>query len=157
MEDLEAANARIAELEGQLSQATATIAEATAARQAAETAAEARAARLGELEQSVTTFQSEAETARTAVGQAQSESLANLRRALLAEHKGQVVEELVAGDTADALAASIDSAKAAFTRATDAARQQLQQQQVPAGAVTRDAATSASLSPVERISGALKK
>ncbi len=157
--DLEEATAKIADLETRVQ---ATSAEADAARQQAQADAaerDAAATRLAELEPSVTTLQSEAETARTAAGHAQAEALGNLRRAILAENAGQVVPELVRGDTAEQLQASVDVAKAAFGRASEAARQQLAAQQVPGATTTRDAGAAAAanpnLSPVERIASGL--
>jgi hypothetical protein len=114
---------------------------------------------LEQLARQVTGFQGEAETARAAAGDAQRESLGNLRRALLAENRGALVEELVQGDTAEAITASVEAAKGAFNRATEAARRQLQRQQVPAGAAARDAgaATAESLSPTGKIAEGLRQ
>src|SRR5215216_2457722 len=124
MEDLAAANARITELEGQVST---TSAERDAARAEHQTAA----TRLAELEPTVTTLQSDAEQTRTVAGAAQAESLGHLRRAILAEQAGQVVPELVRGTTAEELTASVEVAKSAYARATEAARQGLKAEQVP--------------------------
>lgn len=114
---------------------------------------------VGELEGRTALLQGEAETARSAAGAAQAESLVHLRRALLAESSGRVVPELVTGDTAEALQASLDVAKAAFARATDAARAHLEAERVPAGTPTRDALAGGSepLSPIDRIARGLER
>src|SRR5579884_2969161 len=57
------------------------------------------------------------------------QSLDHLRRALLAEHRGEVVAELVEGESPQALLASVERARAAWNAAVEAARRQLAQQQ----------------------------
>ena len=52
-------------------------------------------------------------------------ALGYLRRALLAEHAGAIVPELVAGDTAEALEASVAVARSAFEAARQAALAEL--------------------------------
>src|SRR5712692_6309496 len=59
------------------------------------------------------------------------------RRALLAEHAGQVVGELVTGATVEELNASVDAARTAYGRALEAARQELGAMAVPVGASPR--------------------
>ncbi len=60
---------------------------------------------------------------------ARREGLNHLRRALLAEHAGTLVPELVAGDSADALEASVDVATAAFEAARQAVLAELRREQ----------------------------
>ncbi len=72
-----------------------------------------------------------------ALAEARAEGVAYLRRALLAEHAGRVVPELVTGETPEALTASIAGATAAWDRATESAKQALRADHVPAGAPAR--------------------
>src|SRR5437762_60582 len=62
------------------------------------------------------------------------------RRAVLAEHRGQVIDELVVGSTPEEIDASVTVATAAYTRAVEAARAQLAATQVPPGASTHNPA-----------------
>lgn len=150
-EQLQAAQREVETLKGQLGVVT-------QERDAARTSLSGTIAKAGELEGRVGQLQGETETARTVAGQAQTESLGHLRRALIAENRDQVVEDLVQGQTADELVASIGRAKEAFGRATEMARQQLQQQQVPAGAPARDQNAGAEgLSPVQKIQRGLEQ
>ena len=113
--------------------------------------------RIGELEAHLTETGEASATALAAVEQARSEALGHLRRALLAEHAGRVVPELVAGDSAEALEASVETARAAFDRAAEAARTQLGAQHVPTGTPARAAGPPAeSLSPLQKIEHGLK-
>jgi len=148
--ELEEALARITELEGQVSAltgerdaATGQIAELEAAHaalggQLAETAG-ARDATAGELQ-----------TTRAA-------GLSYLRRALLAEHAGQLVPELVIGESEETLLASVEVAKGAYARALDSARAAIVRQTVPAGAPSaRTAPGAGGLSPLELIESGLR-
>jgi hypothetical protein len=85
---------------------------------------------LGEANEAVTAARQQAEAA-------QQTALGTLRRALLAEHRGRVVEELVEGTTAEELEASLERARAAYGRIAEATRRQLAEQRVPAGTPTR--------------------
>ena len=112
---------------------------------------------IGELTGQVTAQQQAAEAARGERDAANALALANHRRALLAEHAGQIVPELVQGDTPEALEASLVTARSAFQAAADAARRQLQDQRVPGAAGTRDtAAGTAPQTPVDKIAAGLR-
>jgi hypothetical protein len=156
--ELEEAQARIAELEGQVTTLTA---ERTVASERATELESARAG-LGAQLAEVTVAQDAAELALSeangTLAEAQALGLAHLRRALLAEHAGQVVPELVTGETEEALLASVDLARQAYGRALDAARATIANQRVPAGAPSaRSAAASAGLSPLEMIESGLRR
>lgn len=97
---------------------------------------------------------------------ARQQGLTHLRRALLAEHAGRVVPELIAGDTTEALEASVERARAAFDAARDAALAQLQRERdaalpaVSAGTPSRDgtdARLALPLSPLQRIAAGLRR
>ena len=60
---------------------------------------------------------------------ARRDGLAHLRRALLAEHAGSLVPELVAGDSSESLEASVAVATAAFEAAREAALAELRREQ----------------------------
>ena len=80
-----------------------------------------------------------------------------LRRALLAENAGQLVPELVIGESEETLLASVEMAKGAYARALDTARATIVRQTVPAGAPSaRGAATTGGLSPLELIESGLR-
>jgi len=120
--------------------------------------------RIAELEGEVTALTGERETLTgerdTRIGErdaAHGRELANLRRALLAEHAGQVVPELVHGDDEAALVASVEVAKQAYARALEAARTTIASQTVPAGAPSARVAPAAGLSPLEMIESGLRK
>lgn len=84
-------------------------------------------------------------------------SLSYLRRALLAEHAGQCVPELVIGESEAALLASLDVAKGAYVRALDTARAAIVSQTVPAGAPSaRSAGMGAGLSALQLIESGLR-
>ena len=144
---LEAALGRIAELEGRLAAlgAERDTAGAQAGAQAAESegmVAE-RAADAGES---------------AALSEARTAGIGYLRRALLAEHAGTVVPELVTGDTPEQLEASVEVARAAWDRATEAARQALRAGRVPAGAPARNGTdpSTEGLSPLGKIARGLR-
>jgi hypothetical protein len=135
--DLEQALARIVELEGQV---IALVGERDAT---SERAAELETAR---------------EAATTDLSEARTHGLVHLRRALLAEHAGQVVPELVAGESEEALLASVEVAKQAYGRALETARATIASQTVPAGAPSaRAAAAAAGLTPLEMIESGLRR
>ena len=111
--------------------------------------AEELAERLRALEETVSDRERELREAR-------DRALAHLRRALLAEHAGQVVPELVQGDTAEALEASVAVARSAFAAAVEAARAGLVGQHVPASNGTRTGEDLEELSPVQKIARGLR-
>ena len=92
-----------------------------------------------------------------ALSAATGRELTNLRRALLAEHAGQVVPELVGGDDEEALLASVEVAKQAYTRALETARTTIASQTVPAGAPSARIVPAAGLSPLEMIESGLRR
>jgi hypothetical protein len=84
--------------------------------------------------------------------------LGYLRRALLAEHAGQCVPELIIGESEEALLASLEVAKGAYVRALETARVAIVGQTVPAGAPSaRAATTAAGLSPLQLIESGLRR
>jgi hypothetical protein len=114
-------------------------------------------ARLSELERQTAEADRAAEAARQATTEARERELSTLRRALLAEHAGRVVPELVAGDSPEALEASVETARAAFERAAESARAQLGAQLVPAGTPARSGPSPETLSPLAKIAEGLKQ
>lgn len=82
--------------------------------------------------------------------------LAAHRRALLAEQCGQVVEELVAGDSVEALDASVERARAAHARIVAAARTAQAATPVPVGNAARMGPRLEGLSPQAKIAAALR-
>lgn len=148
--EIEAAVARIGELEGQL--ATLTAERDTVAGHAAELEA-ARAALEGRLAEAV----GEHDAASAELSETRGRSLTYLRRALLAELAGQLVPELVAGDDEDALLASVEVAQQAYARALESARVTLASQTVPTGAPSARVVSTAGLSPLEMIESGLRR
>ena len=108
-------------------------------------------ARLAEATDAHAAVSDELAEARLALTAANGRGLTYLRRALLAEQAGQVVPELVSGDDEEALLASVEVAKQAYTRAVDAARATLASQTVPAGAPSARTTPGDGLSPLEMI------
>jgi hypothetical protein len=148
--DLEQALARIAELEGQVTvladerdAASGRVAEMELARTALD-------AQLGEVNAA-------REMASATLTEAQTRGLMYLRRALLAEHAGQVVPELVTGESEETLLASVEVAKQAYGRAVETARATIASQTVPAGAPSARAAVASSLTPLELIESGLRR
>ena len=140
---LEAALGRIAELEERL-------VALGAERDAAST-------RVTELEGTVAE-RSAADGDVAALAEARAAGVGYLRRALLAEHAGAVVPELVTGDTPEQLEASVEVARAAWDHATEAARQALRANRVPAGAPARNGTdpSTEGLSPLGKIARGLR-
>ena len=155
--ELEEALARIAELEGQVSVLTgereAAVGQlAGAVGQIAELEA-AHAALGGQLAETAGAHDATAGELHTA----RAAGLAYLRRALLAEHAGQLVPELVIGESEETLLASVEVAKGAYARALDTARAAIVSQTVPVGAPSaRAAPTAGGLSPLELIESGLR-
>ena len=95
--------------------------------------------------------------ARTAERDAgQQALLAAHRRALLAEHAGQVVADLVQGDSVEALEASVERAREAHTRIADQLRVQAVAA-VPAGNPPRSGPNFDDLSARAKIAEALRQ
>jgi hypothetical protein len=114
-------------------------------------------ARLSELERQTTEADQAAEAARQATAEARERELGALRRALLAEHAGRVVPELVAGDSPETLEASVETAQAAFDRAAESARAQLGAQLIPTGTPARSGPSPETLTPLAKITEGLRK
>lgn len=165
--ELEQALARIADLEGQvtaLSEERATLMTErdglTGERdRLAGRAAELEAAQtaLTDLEARLTETTSAQAVLTTELDEAQARNLSYLRRALLAEHVGQLVPELVEGSDEVSLVASVEVAKQAYARALDAARTTIVSQTVPAGAPSARGAPAGGLSPLEMIESGLRR
>jgi hypothetical protein len=84
--------------------------------------------------------------------------IATHRRALLAENRGQVIDELVTGTTPEELEASVETAKAAYTRVMEAVRARTPLVlSVPAGASPRSEVPAEDLSPIQKITSALSR
>ena len=155
--DLEQALARIAELEGQVTAIAGERGVLTGRVSELEAARADLDARLAEATGAHATVAADLSAARQALSAVNTSGLANLRRALLAEQAGRIVPELVSGDDEAALLASVEVAKQAYGRAVEAARASIAQQTVPAGAPSADAASAASLSPLEMIETGLRR
>jgi hypothetical protein len=77
------------------------------------------------------------------------------RRTLLAEHPGEIVEEMLTGSTIEELEASALLAQTTYARALEAARRELSTSLVPIGASPRVAPTAEEMSPIAKITAAL--
>jgi predicted nuclease with TOPRIM domain len=156
--DLEEALARIGELEGRVSALTGerdAASERAAHLESAHATLDSRLAETADARDAVQLALSEANGS---LAEAQALGLTHLRRALLAEHAGRVVPELVTGDDETALLASVDLAHQAYERAVESARATIAGQAVPAGAPSaRMVAASAGLSPLEMIESGLSR
>jgi hypothetical protein len=156
--DLEQALERIADLEGQLAALTGERDAAAGRSVELEAAQAALDARLAEVTGARVAVAAELAEAQRALSTANGRGLTYLRRALLAEHADQLVPELVSGESEEALIASVEVAKQAYTRALDAARSAIASQTVPAGAPSaRMAAAADGLSPLEMIESGLRR
>jgi hypothetical protein len=113
---------------------------------------EAAQARAAELEQTAAQLQSLS----TQHAQLTTQHLAALRRALLAENAGQVVEELVRGDTAEDLESSVTLARQAYARIAGELRTAAATQ-VPLGASPVGPPPIEELSPIAKITQALSR
>jgi hypothetical protein len=153
--DLEAATARIVELEGEVTTLRAerrTLAERAAELETARATLEGRLVEAAGAHESAS---GELIEARTALSATSARGLTYLRRALLAEQAGQLVPELVAGDDEEALLASVEVARQAHTRVLEGARAAIVSQTVPAGAPSARSVAAAGLSPLEMIESGL--
>src|SRR5437763_12764472 len=149
--ELEEALARIAELEGRM---TTLAAERDTA---SERAAELESGRAA-LDAQLAEVAGARDAATATLAEAQALGVATLRRALLAEHAGQVVPELVTGESEESLLASVEVARQAYGRALDVARATIASQTVPAGAPSaRTVAASAGLTPLEMSESGLRR
>ena len=94
---------------------------------------------------------------RTELADAQRGQVEAHRRAILAEHAGQIVDELVAGSTMAELDASLEAARTAYGRALESARRELGATVVPVGASPRLEPSPEELSPIAKIAAALNR
>ena len=117
----------------------------------------ARQEHQGEMDAARQEHEGELSALRARLVDAQQERLDIHRRALLAEHGGQVVAELVTGSTVDELEASVESARAAYARVLEAARRELGATSVPVGASPRGEPSGEELSPIAKITAALNR
>jgi hypothetical protein len=148
----------VADLTAQLAAAQARVGEL----EAAAGAAEGLRGRADQLAADLQTVQVErdAHAARVAEleaahGQAVSRGLDAHRRALIAENAGQIVEELVQGATEEALDASVELARGAFSRLSEGIRLQIAGERVPAGGGGRTEPDVERLSPLQKIAHGL--
>jgi len=156
--ELEEALARIGELEGQVSVLTEERERASERMAELEAARAEQGARLAEVSTSRETAERALSDANGALAEAQARSLAHLRRALLAEHAGEIVPELIAGESEEVVLASVEGARQAYGRAIETARATLAREVVPAGAPSARLVTaSAGLTPLEMIESGLRK
>ena len=155
--ELEQALGRIAELEGQVTALAGERDAVTGRATELEAVQAALDARLAETTGAHATVSADLAETQQALNAATGRGLTYLRRALLAEHAGQVVPELVSGGDEEALLASVDVAKQAYARTLEAARSAIASQTVPAGAPSARAVPAAGLSPLEMIESGLRK
>ena len=103
-------------------------------------------------------LRAELEAARAELAAARAHRVESHRRALLAENAGRVVPELVAGDTAEALDASLEVARAAYERVREATVAEVAASaHVGAGNGVRGTALDVeAMSPMQKIAHGLK-
>ena len=136
---------------------SALVAEVDALRQGEETRATEIAALRAELATARQEQEGELTALRAQLADAQHGQLDAHRRAILSEHAGQIVDELVTGGTVEELNASVEIARAAFGRALEAARRELGATTVPVGASPRLEPSPEELSPIAKITAALSR
>jgi len=128
-----------------------------AALAAAQAAAAAHLARVGELEGRLAELTGQLDQVTARAGELQGQLALAVQRALRAEHP-DALAELIAGSTVQEVEASVEVAKAAYTRALEAARRELAGQSTPAGNPPREAADAAAvegLSPIGKIAAGI--
>src|SRR5215216_1681711 len=81
---------------------------------------------------------------------AEQRALQAYRRALLAEHRDEVIEELVQGASEGELEASLETARTAYQRVVEQTRQSAGVTHVPVGAPARQAEPPEALSPLDK-------
>jgi hypothetical protein len=156
--DLEEALARIDELEGRVTVLTGERDAASERAAHLESAHATLDARLAETTEAQDATQRALSEMNGSLAEAQVLGREYLRRALLAEHAGQVVPELVTGEDEASLLASVEVAHQAYERALASARATIAGQAVPAGAPSvRTVAASAGLTPLEMIESGLRR
>ena len=113
-------------------------------------------ARLAEQEAAVAQLNAQIAAAQAEREQAQQAVLGEHRRALLAEHRGSVIEDLVAGESIEALDASVERAREAHARIAEQVRQAAAAG-IPAGNPARSEPNVEGLSPQAKIAEALRR
>jgi len=88
---------------------------------------------------------------------AEQRALQAYRRALLAEHRDEVIEELVQGASEGELEASLETARTAYQRVAEQARQTAGVTHVPVGAPARQSEPPEALSPLDKIVRGLRR
>jgi hypothetical protein len=88
---------------------------------------------------------------------AEQRALEAYRRALLAEHRDEVIEELVQGASEAELDASLETARLAYQRVAEQARQAVGATHVPVGAPARQEEPPEALSPLDKIVRGLRR
>jgi hypothetical protein len=88
---------------------------------------------------------------------AEQRALQAYRRALLAEHRDEVIDELVQGASEAELEASLETARSAYQRVAEQARQAVGVTHVPVGAPARQAEPPEALSPLDKIVRGLRR
>ena len=141
---------RVAELEGLVAQKDEELAKANA--------------RIIELEQTVANLDSEVASLKQAVAESEeklstiSHSLAEAvasYRALVAQSNPEVLEELITGDTIEAINESLEKAKTLASRVRQGLEAEITAGKVPAGAPIRTPPNLSALSPREKINYAI--
>jgi chromosome segregation ATPase len=156
--DLEEALAQIGELEGRVTMLTGERDAASERAAHLESAHATLDARLAETAGERDAAQRALNEVNGSLAEALTLGRDHLRRALLAEHAGRVVPELVTGEDEASLLASVEVAHQAYERALASARATIAGQAVPAGAPSvRTVVASAGLTPLEMIESGLRK
>jgi len=141
---------RVAELEGLVAQRDKELAKANA--------------RIIELEQTVANLDSEVASLKPALAESEenlttiSHSLAEAvasYRALVAQSNPEVLEELITGDTIEAITESLEKAKTMVSRVRQGLEAEIASAKVPAGAPIRTPPDLSALSPREKINYAI--
>ena len=88
---------------------------------------------------------------------AEQRALETYRRALLAEHRDEVIDELVQGASEAELDASLETARIAYQRVAEQARQAVGATHVPVGAPARQEEPPEALSPLDKIVRGLRR
>ena len=118
---------------------------------------DAMRATLGEREAQLASVQATLAQAEQAHFELAHQAAEGYRRALIAENSPGIVPELVQGATVEALEASVAAARAAYDRALDTARTELEAKAGPMGAFSRlDGVPDDKRTPLEKIANGLR-
>jgi hypothetical protein len=117
---------------------------------------------LAERDAAIAAASQAAQEMNTRVSTAETQLLETHRRALLAENRGTVIDELVTGATPEDLEASVAAARDAHARVAEAVRAQVLAERptipaVPAGASPRSEPNPDELSPIQKLTMALTR